>query len=113
MSTSAVARKGALPHTHADLVQEAYLRELKAYKAPPKDENAHKGQVREFSAPAAPSAPSVPSSSEVSSELEAYAASEPDAAPVSHAADEAATEQQDVNEYLKELQADLPAEPHH
>ncbi|WFD19889.1 hypothetical protein MCAP1_002130 [Malassezia caprae] len=105
MSTSAVARK--------DLVQEAYLRELKAYKAPPKDVNAHKGQVREFSAPAAPSAPSAPSSSEISSELEAYAAAEPDAVPVSHAADEAVTEQQDVNEYLKELQADLPAEPHH
>lgn len=69
--------------------------------------------MREFSAPAAPSAPSVPSSSDISSELEAYAASEPDAAPVSRAADEAVSEQQDVNEYLKELQADLPAEPHH
>merc|ERR1712098_570207 len=52
LSTSAVARK--------DIVQETYLRELKAYKAPEKAPDAHKGHVREFSSPAQPQAPPRP-----------------------------------------------------
>ncbi|WFD14171.1 hypothetical protein MARU1_000170 [Malassezia arunalokei] len=104
LSTSAVARK--------DIVQETYLRELKAYKAPEKAPDAHKGHVREFSSPAQPQAPSSPSSSDIASQLEAYTSSEPDVVEASVPQD-VASEQQDVNEYLKELQADIKVEAHH
>ena len=102
LSTSAVARKGmySAPTDSVDIVQETYLRELKAYKAPEKAPDAHKGHVREFSSPAQPQAPSSPSSSE------------PDVVEASVPQD-VASEQQDVNEYLKELQADIKVEAHH
>lgn len=115
MSTSAVARKGMYRFSlMPDLVQELYLKEVKSYKAPERSADAHKGQVREFTQPPKPTAPSMPSSSEVASQLEAYTASEPDAPEkVSSSAEEDVTEQQDVNEYLKELQADVKVEAHH
>ena len=114
LSTSAVARKGmySVRTDSPDIVQETYLRELKAYKAPEKAPDAHKGHVREFSSPAQPQAPSSPSSSDIASQLEAYTSSEPDVVEASVPQD-VASEQQDVNEYLKELQADIKVEAHH
>ena len=96
-----------------DILQEAYLRELKAYKAPEKSPDAHKGHVREFSSPPSPQAPSMPSSSEIASQREPRTSPEPDFAPKPAASQEAVSEQQDVNEYLRELQADIKVEAHH
>ncbi|WFD36210.1 hypothetical protein MCUN1_003087 [Malassezia cuniculi] len=111
----------------SDFVQDLYLRELKAYKAPApvriqkfvllanQSPDAHKGAVREFATPAAPSAPASLSSSELAAELEKYASSEPDlaAAPASSADEAAAAETEDVNAYLAQLQADVKVEAHH
>ncbi|KIS69838.1 uncharacterized protein UMAG_02360 [Mycosarcoma maydis] len=107
LSSSAVASK--------DFVQELYIKELKGYKAPPKAADAHKGQVREFQTPAAPKAPAVPSSSELSSQLEAYAAAEPDhaEAATTSSSEGALTEGGDVNAYLREAAADVKVEAHH
>lgn len=71
--------------------------------------------MRNFQAPPKPQAPEFPSASQLSSELEAYASAEPDApvAQASSADEEAAVDKQDVNEYLKELQADVKVEAHH
>jgi F-type H+-transporting ATPase subunit h len=76
--------------------------------------DSHKGQVREFQNPAAPKAPAVPSSSELSSQLEAYAAAEPDHAEVAASSSEGAlTEGGDVNAFLREAAADVKVEAHH
>ncbi|KAJ1028064.1 hypothetical protein NDA13_003513 [Ustilago tritici] len=107
LSSSAVASK--------DFVQELYVKELKGYKAPPKAADSHKGQVREFQTPSAPKAPAVLSSSELSSQLEAYAAAEPDHAEAvaSSSSEGALTEGGDVNAYLREAAADVKVEAHH
>ncbi|PWZ01516.1 hypothetical protein BCV70DRAFT_198946 [Testicularia cyperi] len=106
ISSSAVASK--------DFVQELYVKELKGYKAPAKAADAHKGQVREFQAPSAPQAPQVPSSSELSSQLEAYAASEPDhAEAVASSSSDSLTEGGDANAFLREAAADVKVEAHH
>lgn len=99
----------------ADIIQETYLRELKSYKAPPKAPDAHKGLVREFSAPQQPAVPEIPASSELASQLDAYTAAEPDAAesPKPANADATGSDAQDVNAYLQELQADVKVEAHH
>ena len=57
----------------------------------------------------------MPSSSELSSQLEAYAASEPDHAEVaaSSSSEGALTEGGDVNAYLREAAADVKVEAHH
>ncbi|KAF3937981.1 hypothetical protein ABW19_dt0205342 [Dactylella cylindrospora] len=41
----------------ADLVQDLYLRELKAYKPAPPKANDHEGQVRVWNTPSAPAVP--------------------------------------------------------
>lgn len=71
--------------------------------------------MREFSAPPQPEAPHVPASSEIASQLDAYAAAEPDAAESAKPAadDVSGSDAQDVNEYLRELQADIKVEAHH
>jgi len=66
-STSAAARK--------DFVQDLYIKELKAYKAPPPAKDAHVGAVKAYSMPPAPQPPSVPA--DLASELSAYDAAEP------------------------------------
>ncbi|SPC63804.1 uncharacterized protein UHOD_03850 [Ustilago sp. UG-2017b] len=107
LSSSAIASK--------DFVQELYVKELKGYKAPPKAADSHKGQVREFQTASAPKAPAVLSSSELSSQLEAYAAAEPDHAEAvaSSSSEGALTEGGDVNAYLREAAADVKVEAHH
>jgi hypothetical protein len=55
------------------------------------------------------------SSSELSSQLEAFQAAEPDApeAKASAADDADAADKEDVNAYLEELRADIKVEAHH
>ncbi|KAJ7875288.1 ATP synthase complex subunit H-domain-containing protein [Mycena olivaceomarginata] len=73
-SSSAAARK--------DFVQELYLKEIKAYKAPPATEavdpqakDAHVGVVKAYTLPPAPKAPALPT--DLASELSTYDSSEP------------------------------------
>ncbi|KIM29276.1 hypothetical protein M408DRAFT_328935 [Serendipita vermifera MAFF 305830] len=105
-ATSSVVRK--------DLVQDLYIRELKAYKPAPAAKDAHVGAVREFSQPKTPAPPSVPA--DLASELSAYDAAEPSLAPKS--ADSAAAPTSTEGKLggpalLKFLQEDLPADDHH
>ncbi|ORY10398.1 ATP synthase complex subunit H-domain-containing protein [Clohesyomyces aquaticus] len=53
----------------ADLVQDMYLRELKAYKAPQVQASDAEGHVQKFSIPQAPKSPE---ESDIASELKAY-----------------------------------------
>lgn len=111
IATSSALRK--------DLVQDMYLKELKAYKPAPKAKDAHVGAVREFKAPAVPEAPSLPG--DVAAELSAYDASEPTLAPKSGApAATSTTEGHGKADgkltgpaLLKFLEQDLPKEEHH
>jgi len=104
LSTTAVTRK--------DLVQDLYLKELKAYKAPPQAKDAHVGAVKEYSAPSPPKAPALPS--DLASELAQYDAEEPvlaDSAPTTHATEEVSG---GAKEFLAFLEQDLPKpEAHH
>ncbi|KAF8918370.1 ATP synthase complex subunit H-domain-containing protein [Mucidula mucida] len=104
-SSTAAARK--------DLVQDLYLKELKAYKPTPATQDAHVGLVKTFSAPIAPQAPALPS--DLASELSAYDASEPTLAEVQAATTLSETEVAGgANAYLDFLEADLPKpEAHH
>lgn len=56
----------------ADLVQDLYLKELKAYKAPAIKANDSEGHVQKFSPPAAPKSPE---ETDIANELKAYEAS--------------------------------------
>ncbi|KAG8765852.1 hypothetical protein FRC12_007242 [Ceratobasidium sp. 428] len=106
-STSAIARK--------DIVQDLYVRELKAYKAPAKAKDAHVGAVKSFQPPAPPKAPTAPT--DLATELAAYEAAEPaaDVSPATPSA--AAVAQGDVGSadaFLQFLEQDHPkAEAHH
>lgn len=53
----------------ADLVQDLYLRELKAYKPPTVKASDSEGQVQKF---ALPQAPASPEEADIASELSAY-----------------------------------------
>eukprot|EP01099_Mayorella_cantabrigiensis_P006371 TRINITY_DN5286_c0_g1_i1.p1 TRINITY_DN5286_c0_g1~~TRINITY_DN5286_c0_g1_i1.p1 ORF type:complete len:139 (+),score=24.13 TRINITY_DN5286_c0_g1_i1:49-417(+) len=57
----------------ADLIQDLYLKELKAYKPPPTKASDAEGQVQKFSPPAAPKSPE---ETNLASELKAYDDSE-------------------------------------
>ncbi|CEH13038.1 ATPeFH, ATP14 [Ceraceosorus bombacis] len=106
LSSSAIASK--------DFVQEIYIKELKAYKAPAKSADAHKGQVRDFHAPKAPQAPSV-STSDISSELDAYSKSEPDVAEASASSSSSGSlleSHEDVNAWLEEAKKPVVKEHH-
>ncbi|KIY67401.1 hypothetical protein CYLTODRAFT_422581 [Cylindrobasidium torrendii FP15055 ss-10] len=106
-SSSAAARK--------DLVQDLYLKELKAYKPAASTKDAHVGLVKAFSAPIAPSAPTLPA--DLASELSAYDASEPAIAEAPAAvasSDPAAEAGAGAEAFLSFLEADLPKpEVHH
>lgn len=55
----------------ADLVQDMYLKELKAYKPPQVKASEAEGQVQKFSPPKAPKSPE---ESDIANELKAYEA---------------------------------------
>ncbi|TEB18253.1 hypothetical protein FA13DRAFT_658063 [Coprinellus micaceus] len=92
-ATSAVARK--------DLVQDLYLRELKAYKPAPAAKDAHVGAVKQFSLPPSPKAPSLPA--DLAAELSAYDAAEPVVAdkPTASAESVPASEQTGAEAFLE------------
>ncbi|KDN39855.1 hypothetical protein K437DRAFT_279314 [Tilletiaria anomala UBC 951] len=97
-------------------VQELYLRELKAYKPPQKAADTHIGQVREFATPSAPKAPAAPSSSELASQLDAYASAEPDrieASAKGSSGDSLTESGEDVHAFLANAAADIKVEAHH
>ena len=61
------------PSATADLVQDLYLRELKAYKPPTVKASDAEGQVQKF---ALPQAPASPEEADIASQLSAYEAQE-------------------------------------
>jgi len=107
LSVSAVSRK--------DLVQDIYVRELKAYKAPVSAKDAHVGNVKAFSAPTSPTPPDLPR--DIAAELAAYEASEPTIADAPQAAVSPADAESGAGgaeAFLAYLEADIPkAEAHH
>ncbi|KAF5329260.1 hypothetical protein D9619_009017 [Psilocybe cf. subviscida] len=105
-STSTVARK--------DIVQDLYLREIKAYKPAPAAKDAHVGSVKKLVLPTAPHAPTLPA--DLASELAAYEATEPTAADAAPAAQAASTDGEahaGPAEFLAFLEKDLPKPVHH
>ncbi|KAJ7088568.1 ATP synthase complex subunit H-domain-containing protein [Mycena crocata] len=105
-SSSVAARK--------DIVQDLYLKEIKAYKAPPAAKDAHVGVVKAYSLPPTPKAPALPT--DLASELSAYDSSEPVTATVEKKAASADhVEQTDggAEAFLELLEADVPQEGHH
>ncbi|PSR78950.1 hypothetical protein PHLCEN_2v7254 [Hermanssonia centrifuga] len=97
-----------------DLVQDLYIKELKAYKPTPVAKDAHVGAVKAYALPPKPQVPSLPA--DLASELAAYDASEPSKAESKAPAVAAATEHVGTGAegFLEVLEADLPkAEGHH
>ncbi|EPS38749.1 hypothetical protein H072_7499 [Dactylellina haptotyla CBS 200.50] len=81
----------------SDIVQDLYLRELKAYKPTPPKANDHEGQVRNWATPGTPAVPDLGEAS-LSADISTYQAqivetesgapeASPDAAPVKSADD--------------------------
>jgi hypothetical protein len=69
-TTTVSAEHPLIDHsTTADLVQDLYLRELKAYKAPTVKASDSEGQVQKF---ALPQAPASPEEADIASQLSAY-----------------------------------------
>ncbi|KAJ7468691.1 ATP synthase complex subunit H-domain-containing protein [Mycena latifolia] len=106
-SSSAAARK--------DIVQDLYLKEIKAYKAPPTAKDAHVGVVKAYTMPPVPKAPALPT--DLASELSAYDASEPATATVAKAAPSADHHAEladgGAEAFLELCEADVPQEGHH
>ncbi|KAH6678031.1 putative ATP synthase subunit H, mitochondrial [Halenospora varia] len=74
-ATGTIAKRTFITPTavrRADLVQDLYLRELKAYKAPAVKATDSEGQVQTFSAPGLPKSPE---EADIAKELQAYEAS--------------------------------------
>ncbi|EAU87752.1 hypothetical protein CC1G_11030 [Coprinopsis cinerea okayama7 len=97
-----------------DLVQDIYLREIKAYKPAAVAKDAHVGAVKSFSLPPAPKAPALPA--DLAAELSAYDAAEPvAAAPADASATGALTEEsaQGPEAFLAFLEQDVPKPAHH
>ncbi|RDB17560.1 hypothetical protein Hypma_001001 [Hypsizygus marmoreus] len=102
-SSTTVARK--------DLIQDLYLREIKAYKPAPAAKDAHVGVVKSYTLPPTPKAPAIPT--DLAAELSAYDAAEPTKAEAVAAgtAEEGAS---GADAYLSFLEQDLPKpEAHH
>jgi len=95
-----------------DLVQDIYLREIKAYKPAPVAKDAHVGVVRTYAQPPSPVAPSIPS--DLAAELSAYDAAEPTRAEIVAASGETADAAGGADAFLSFLEQDLPKpEAHH
>ncbi|TFK29096.1 hypothetical protein FA15DRAFT_583091 [Coprinopsis marcescibilis] len=105
-ASTAVSRK--------DLVQDIYLREIKAYKPAAVAKDAHVGVVKSFSLPPTPKAPVLPA--DLASELSAYETTEPtvaEVARVSESSSEDAAGQSGADGFLTFLEADVPKPQHH
>ncbi|KAG6884875.1 hypothetical protein C0993_007613 [Termitomyces sp. T159_Od127] len=103
-SSTTVARK--------DLVQDIYLREIKAYKPAAVAKDAHVGVVKSYSLPPTPRVPVLPT--DLASALADYDATEPTKAPVAQAESTSVEEAGGADAFLTFLEADLPkVEAHH
>jgi len=96
-----------------DLVQDIYLREIKAYKPASVAKDAHVGVVKSYTQPPSPAAPSIPS--DLAAELAAYDAVEPTRAEaVATASGETGDLAGGADAFLNFLEQDLPKhEAHH
>jgi len=92
-----------------------YLKELKAYKAPPPAKDAHVGVVKDFNAPTAPKTPELPS--DLAAELSKYESAEPVAAATAESSSSSGSLEDHsggAKEFLAFLEQDLPkASAHH
>jgi len=103
-STTVVSRK--------DLVQDLYLKELKAYKPVPPAKDAHVGAVKTYSLPPAPKAPSLPS--DLASELAAYDAAQPSKVEAKTETSSGSEGGAGAEAFLHFLEQDIPkAQAHH
>ncbi|KIL64557.1 hypothetical protein M378DRAFT_163007 [Amanita muscaria Koide BX008] len=103
-SSSSVARK--------DIIQDLYLREIKAYKPAAIAKDAHVGVVKSYSLPPAPKPPVLPT--DLASELAAYESSEPTLASRAAAQETSGEGESGAEEFLAFLEQDLPKpEAHH
>jgi len=96
-----------------DLVQDLYLREIKAYKPVPAAKDAHVGVVKKYSLPPIPKVPVL--STDLAGELAAYDAAEPtiaESAPTSTSVSEEA-DAGGAEAYLAFLEQDIPKPVHH
>lgn len=87
-------------------MQDLYVKELKAYKAPPAAKDAHLTAVKTFSAPKAPSSPS-PITADLASDLTTFEASPVDLATPA-ASTEGASKEMTVPEMLAEMRKPVP-----
>ncbi|KAM6493176.1 ATP synthase complex subunit h domain containing protein [Amanita muscaria] len=119
-SSSSVSRKGnvtqpktnGLPNIPADIIQDLYLREIKAYKPAAIAKDAHVGVVKSYSLPPAPKPPVLPT--DLASELAAYESSEPTLASRAAAQETSGEGESGAEEFLAFLEQDLPKpEAHH
>ncbi|KAF8797662.1 hypothetical protein BYT27DRAFT_7228824 [Phlegmacium glaucopus] len=99
--------------TRKDLVQDIYLREIKAYKPVPLAKDAHVGVVKKYSLPPTPKAPLFPT--DLAGELAAYDAAEPTIADMALAPSSASEEAGagGAEAYLAFLEQDIPKPVHH
>ncbi|KAG6907758.1 hypothetical protein DXG01_007512 [Tephrocybe rancida] len=102
-SSTTVARK--------DLVQDIYLREIKAYKPATIAKDAHVGVVKAYTLPPTPKTPTLPS--DLAGELSAYDAAEPTKAAIAEVASDSDNGASGADAYLTFLEADLPKEEAH
>ncbi|KAF8637091.1 hypothetical protein AX17_002996 [Amanita inopinata Kibby_2008] len=103
-SSSAVSRK--------DIIQDIYLREIRAYKPAPVAKDAHVGVVKSYSLPPTPKAPTLPT--DLATELSAYDALEPTLATRAVAQESAEEGASGADEYLNFLEQDIPKpQAHH
>ncbi|KAI6147938.1 ATP synthase complex subunit H-domain-containing protein [Pisolithus tinctorius] len=103
-STSAASRR--------DIVQDLYIRELKAYKPTPVAKDAHLGAVKPFSPIQPPKPPTLPV--DLAAELAAYDAIEPTTAGEPATPSLTGEFGQGAEAFLTFLEADVkPAEAHH
>jgi len=112
-SVGAVRAFSATSASRKDFVQELYVRELKAYKAPAIAKDAHVGNVKEINVPKAPEPPKMPS--DLTSELSAYEATHPALAETAPATAAGSVEVADsADGFLALLEEDLEKdEAHH
>jgi len=100
------------PLSRKDLIQDLYLKELRAYKPPPPVKDAHVGVVKSYSLPPTPNSPRLPS--DLAAELSAYDATEPSKAAETKSTGSAIQDVGGAEAYLGFLEQDLPKpEAHH
>ncbi|KAF8229390.1 hypothetical protein L208DRAFT_1286750, partial [Tricholoma matsutake] len=95
-----------------DLVQDIYLREIKAYKPAQVAKDAHVGVVKTYNQPSSPVVPSIPS--DLAAELAAYDTAEPTRAEVVATSGQTEDVAGSADAFLSFLEQDLPKpEAHH